>query len=340
MLIAIHKQKGSFSDGWIAYCEEKNIPYKLVNCYDTDIIKKLEDCDGLMWHWNQNDYRAPLFARQLTISLQKKGIKVFPDINTVWHFDDKLGQKYLMESIQAPYVPTHIYYTKQDALNWSAQTSYPKVFKLRGGASGVNVIKVNTRGAAKKLIQKSFRRGYKHINRYVRFKDRFWLLKRDKNLHALRGVLSGFIRLFIPTSVERMSGKELGYVMFQDFIPGNTYDTRLIVVGDRCFGTRRYCRPGDFRASGSGLYDNSPEIFDMNCVKLAFEISEKIGSQSIAFDFIYDGIKPVICEISYIYCRDIIANCDGYWNKELQWITAEVNAEKFIAEDFINSLKS
>ena len=58
MKIAIHERPGSFSDGCIRYCTEKKIPYKLVNCYDSDIINQLNDCDGLMWHWDQNDYKA------------------------------------------------------------------------------------------------------------------------------------------------------------------------------------------------------------------------------------------------------------------------------------------
>ena len=104
MKIAIHEYAGSFSDRWIKYCDEKKVPYKLVNCYDSDIVSQLEDCQALMWHWNQNDYKAALFARQLTISLEKKGIKVFPDVNTAWHHDDKVGQKYLLEAIGAPLV--------------------------------------------------------------------------------------------------------------------------------------------------------------------------------------------------------------------------------------------
>ena len=34
MKIAIHHTRGSFSDGWIQYCEENNIDYKLVNYFD------------------------------------------------------------------------------------------------------------------------------------------------------------------------------------------------------------------------------------------------------------------------------------------------------------------
>ena len=211
MKIAIHKLTGSFSDRWIKYCNENNIPYKLVNCYDSDIVAQLDDCIGLMWHWSLNDYKAALFAWQLTISLEKKGIKVFPDVNTAWHYYDKLGQKYLLEAVGAPIVNSYLFYSKQDALNWLDTTNFPKVFKLRGGAASVNVRLVNSKTKAKKLIRKAFGGGFSHINHFSRLKDRIRILKRDKNLISLRGVISGIARLFIPTEVERFSHNEKGY---------------------------------------------------------------------------------------------------------------------------------
>ena len=102
MKIGIHHTKGSFSDRWIDYCEEKNIPYKLVNCYANDIINQMEDCNALMWHFHNAGPKDFLFAKQLLYSLQSSGKVVFPDYNTMWHFDDKVGQKYLLEAIHAP----------------------------------------------------------------------------------------------------------------------------------------------------------------------------------------------------------------------------------------------
>src|SRR5678815_2299667 len=102
MKLAIHHESPGFSIRWVKYCEENSIPYKIVSCYDSDIVEQLKDCDGLMWHWNQENYKGILFARQLTLSLEKIGKKVFPNVNTAWHHDDKVGQKYLLESIGAP----------------------------------------------------------------------------------------------------------------------------------------------------------------------------------------------------------------------------------------------
>ncbi|WP_175476654.1 hypothetical protein [Syntrophus gentianae] len=154
IMIGIHQRTGSFSDKWIEYCTIHKIGFKLVNCYDSDIIYQLKDCAGLMWHWAQYDSKAILFARQLTYSLEHIGKKVFPDSKTCWHFDDKAGQKYLLEAIGSPLVKSYIFYDKEKAIEWANETSFPKVFKLRGGAGSVNVKLVTTSREALHLISK------------------------------------------------------------------------------------------------------------------------------------------------------------------------------------------
>jgi glutathione synthase/RimK-type ligase-like ATP-grasp enzyme len=340
MKIAIHELSGSFSDRWIKYCDDNQVPYKLVNCYSSDILVQLDDCNGVMWHWNQNDYKAALFARQLTVSIEKKGIKVYPDVNTSWHHDDKVGQKYLLEAIGAPLVTSYVFYSKKDAFDWADKTTFPKVFKLRGGAGSVNVSLAKTKQKARQLIKRAFGNGFTHINRLARLKDRIRVLKRDRDMIAVQGVLSGLVRIFYPTEVERFSANDKGYIYFQDFIPQNGYDTRLIVIGDRCFGLRRYCRKNDFRASGSGILSYEPELFDERFIRIAFDTAKILKVQSVAFDFIWDNKMPKIVEISYCFAMGpSIDNCQGYWDSNLIWHKETVNPQYFIIEDFINELK-
>ena len=49
----------------------------------------------------------------------------------------------------------------------------------------------------------------------------------------------------------------------------------MIVIGNKCFGSRRFVRKNDFRASGSGLIDDNPENIDINIVRLAFELCQR-----------------------------------------------------------------
>ena len=331
MKIAIHQEVDSFSDRWIKYCDENNISYKLVSCYDSDIVKQLHDCDGLMWNWNQDDYKGILFARQLTLSLEKMGKKVFPNVNTSWHHDDKVGQKYLLECIDAPLVKSYVFYSKLKAEAWINSTTFPKVFKLRGGAGSTNVKLVRTKQHAQSFINKAFGKGFLQINSIDRLKDRFWVLRRDKNIDAIKFVLKGIGRLFIPIELAKFSQREKGYIYFQDFLPNNNYDTRLIVIGNRCFGVRRYTRDNDFRASGSGIKAYDPELFDHQFIKIAFEITKKLGAQSVAFDFIWDNDIPKIVEISYCFIiGPFYDTCPGFWNSNLVWHKKEVNPQFFL----------
>jgi glutathione synthase/RimK-type ligase-like ATP-grasp enzyme len=342
MKIAIHERKGSFSDRWIDYCKANKIDFKIVNCYDTDILTQLQNCDGLMWHWSHQDYRAQNFARQLIYAAEKMGIKVFPDYNTCWHFDDKLGQKYLLESIDAPLVRSYAFYNKKDALKWVQTTSFPKVFKLRGGAGAYNVKLIKTKNEARKIINKAFGKGFKLTDRFSNLKQRIWVLKRDKDVHSVIHFMKGLIRLIVQKPNFDLLPTQKGYVYFQEFITGNEYDDRIIVVGNRAFALRRYVRKNDFRASGSGVFEYNKELFKEQAVQIAFNISKNINTQSLAFDFIYDkDNKPYIVEISYAYSMgSAYDNCPGYWDSNLTWHNKPVNPQTFIIEDFIGSIEN
>ncbi len=335
MKIAIHERNGSSSDGWIKYCVSNKIPYKIVNCYDNDIVKQLSDCDGLMWHWQHYDPKAQLFARQLTFALEQKGYKVYPDSNTSWHFDDKIGQKYLFEAVGVEHVKTDIFYSKKEALNWLRNQNFPKVFKLSKGASGLNVKLVKSYSSAKKLVKKAFSSGFLYSSRSARVKDDLVTFKKNKNVKNFKRLIKGLIRIFYPKDFERFFGKEKGYIYFQDFIPKNNFDSRVVVMRDRCYAVRRYNRKNDFRASGSGEWAFGKELFDIKLIKQAFEIAKKLNLQSIAFDFLKDNDSYKVVEMSYCWSYGGSGLVPGYWDPELNWHDEEVNSRNFIIEDFI-----
>lgn len=339
MKIAIHdsKEKHFFSDRWIEYCSRNNIPFKVVNAYDNDIINQLNDCDIFMWHHSNYDYRDALFAKQLIYSLETIGIKVFPDFNTTWHFDDKVGQKYLLEAIDAPLVPSYVFYNKKDARKWIESTSFPKVFKLRGGSGSSNVQLVENKHKAKKLIKKAFGKGFSQFDKFNHLKFRYKNFKSGKE--SFVGVLKGIVRLFIGNKYSNMVPREKGYVYFQDFIPNNKFDIRVIVVGEKAFALKRLVRKNDFRASGGGnLIYNKSEI-DERCIQISFNVNEKLKCQSLAYDFVFDeNNNPLIVEISYGFDVKAYDPCPGYWDSSLNWHEGKFNPQEWIIENILESL--
>lgn len=333
MKIAIHHAKGSFSEGWISYCENNNIEYKIVNAFSTNIINDVLDCDVFMWHFHHLSYKDTITAQKVLFSLDQAGIKVFPDMKTCWHFDDKVAQKYLLEAIQAPLIPSHIFYNEQDALKWVASTKYPIVFKLKGGAGATNVELVKNKNQAIKKINKAFSRGYPYFNKIENLKEKWRKFK--SNNGTLKDVFIGVYRLFVTPKSLRYFPKEIGYAYFQEFISGNDGDIRLIIIdGKYAYGMKRVNRKGDFRASGSSefIYESIPE----SVLKTGFQVAKKLNLQSVAFDFVFDEKKnPLIIEVSYAFGTKGSSQCKGYWKDDLSWHEGVVNPYEWQIESFI-----
>lgn len=333
MRIGIHYSRGSFCDYWIDYCKRNGIAYKLINLYRYNVIEDLEDCDYVMWHFSQNDPRANVFAKQLIFSLEAGGKTVFPNYNTVWHFDDKLGQKYLLEAIGAPVVNTWVFYDKEEAFSWANSVEFPKVFKLRSGAGSQNVKLILNRRSAIIHINRAFGKGFSAYDPKGSLVER-WRKFRIGNT-TITDVIEGCVRFVVPPPYSSIRGKEKGYIYFQDFIPGNNHDIRVIVIGNRAFAIKRMIRSNDFRASGSGfiLYDR--HLIEEDTVRLAFELAVRLKGQSVAFDFIYKDGKPLLLEISYGFVPEVYTNCPGYWDRSMNWHQGIFNPYGWMVEDLI-----
>ena len=338
MKLAIHNGDG-WNLAWKKYCDSRNISFIDINCYDNNIIKQLKQngITHLMWHFDHNKPTDILMARNVLYSANKIGIKTFPNFNTCWHFDDKVSQKYLLEAIDAPLVPSYAFYSKREALEWlKTDAKYPIVAKLRRGAGSYNVQLIRNYAQAHRYTNKMFGKGIHPTPGF--FAD-------TKNKLKVAGNFSGIItRLkkapnFFKVMYSSKKGfpKEKGYVYFQDFIPNNKEDIRIAVVGNKIWSFKRKVRSGDFRASGSGMIDYNTLNLPKNLLKISFEISKKLNTQSIAFDFVKDSNDNYfIVEISYGYQGDAINNCHGYWDENLNFTEGHFYPEPIIIQDFIN----
>jgi glutathione synthase/RimK-type ligase-like ATP-grasp enzyme len=331
--IAIHHREGSFSAEWIAYCERHDIRFRVVNCYATDVVEQLRDCDALMWHWHHSDHAAALFARQLAYALEKAGKAVFPSFDTSLFFDDKIGQKYLLEAIGVAHASTSVFFSRNDALSWANRTPFPKVFKLSKGAGGKNVRLVRNAREARRLISRAFGLGFPVVASYAAD-----IQRRVTRNRTWGGLLQALLRA--PWTIasirkrNRSRGVEKGYAYWQEFIPGLNADTRVVIVGNKAFTIRRSCLPDDFRASGSGLKDYSPGPIDKRCIEIAFAVSKKLGFQSMAYDFVLRDGLPLVLEMSYTFQTRVYP---GYFDEQLVWQETETDVAHEIIQNLLQS---
>lgn len=297
----------------LKYNKIESIQLRIEDCGFWD---KVRNISLFIMRFQHYDTSKQLARDILPLVENELGIPCFPNQATAWQYDDKVKQYYLMEIHGFPMTKSWIFYNRAKALEWARTAEYPVVFKLRAGAGSMNVILVDSPGYAQKLINRIFGRGILPQRFYTPGLVRFTHFKPHQEVRHILGNLKRRIRGLDPHHFWLPHGQ---YVLFQQYLPGNTFDTRIVTIGERAFGYRRKVRPTDFRSSGSGLNDYDKNQIDKRCVEIAHKVSKAMSFQTMAYDFlINEEGDPEFCEISYNYGWKI-RNCLGYWDREMNW---------------------
>ncbi|HHJ10638.1 MAG TPA: hypothetical protein ENK25_07070 [Bacteroidetes bacterium] len=309
------------------------IDYIKLNLNDIDFWEQVEQLDYFIYRF----YVATDLKEQanaiLPVIENYYGIKCFPNQATCWMYDDKIKEYYLLKKHGFPVIETHIFWDEETALNWIETALFPLVFKLKSGSRSQNVILVKDKQQARLLVKKMFDKGIdpdkssffmKNRLRGQGYKEFLW----DQALRGYR-----FIR---GVDISPYWEIHKNYVLFQEYQPNNLYDTRVTVIGDRAYALIRYNRRQDFRASGSGKYNLDRSKIDKRCLDIAFKISDTLGFQSMAYDFLFNiNGDPIISEISYTYpCIDQYEE-PGYFDRDFNHHAGHFWAEYFHLIDLL-----
>jgi len=306
---------------WSRLLTEAGHQVREVDVYRADILAQLQGCDAFMWrhvHWPQ---MRQIARRLLPVVERQLGLLMYPDQDTCWHYDDKIAQAQLLEAAGIPSPRTWIWYDRNAAWQWAQSAAYPLVLKLWAGAGSTNVRLVESAEEARLWIDKLFGEGVFGL-------DRPRVTSGRRVLDLVRRRKSD-----PPWELHK------NYVLFQEFLPGNDFDTRITVIGQRAFGFRRFNRENDFRASGSGKLDYDRTQVDPGMIRLAFEAASRLNMQSCAIDGLWRGREPVIGEISYTYASWGVHECPGHWDRDLNWHPGQLWPEEAQVADLLRRLE-
>ena len=327
----------SFSRVWESQARDAGFEVESIPSVQQDLIERVRDCAGFLWCF----FHAPSESRQMGMRIVQAiehglGIPVFPNWHTIWHYDDKAAQSYLLTAARIPIPKTWVFWNYGEALEFLQCASYPLVFKLPTGAGSINVRLLSSFEEAKEWLGLLFWSGAFDLNHAP---PSFTLLRK-----RLRPALRLWIKGRTPDP-----GPSFDYhkkcMLVQEFLPDNPFDTRITVIGQRAFGFRRFNRPNDFRASGSGLIDYDPGAIDEETVRLGFTVAQALKTQSVAIDGLRRGDERVVGEISYTYLGWAVHDCPGHWELdgepatgELRWVDGPMHPAEAIFEDFSGKL--
>lgn len=331
-MIAINKSGDSFVSRWIQYCDSNNIEYIIVDCFSEHFINDIlnNNVKVFMWHHSHMRGKDIIASKYIFNTLEHFGIKTFPKYQENWHFDDKIAQAYLSKIYDLPFVKSYVFYDKIKAINFIEQFELPIVAKLKGGSGSSNVRLLKNKYQAKQYINKSFSKGFKNYSPIDNLKERY--RKYKNGLTSFKSVIAGLYRFIIPTDYAIIKGREQGYVYFQEFIPNNFFDIRVIVIANKAFAIKRMVRENDFRASGGGNIIYDYKQIPSECIKVAFEVCEKLNFDCMSFDFVFKGDKPLIVEFSYGFRASGYDSCPGFWDKDLNWTEGSFNPYGWMVE--------
>jgi hypothetical protein len=275
------------------------INYTDLHIDEPDFWQKVAKLDYFIFKFGNNHSDAQLARTILPIIETQLQIKTYPNLSTSWHYDDKIKQYYLLQNRNMPYAKCWIFWNKSNAISWLKSTEFPVVMKLSTGAGSSNVVLVNNFQQAQNFVNKAFSRGIQSLR------------KQKNNAEMIKKILGDILRRvhILHPVINEYWMKHKDYVLFQEFLPDNDYDTRVTTIGSRAFAFRRFNRKNDFRASGSGRISYDLKEIDLEMIKIALYISKSFNFQSMAYDFLYDkSHKPMTCEISYTYLDTAVYN--------------------------------
>ena len=290
-----------------------------------------------MWRWAHFSGMGRIARRLLPVIERELKLSVYPDQSTCWHYDDKIAQAYLLEAAGINIPKTWVWFDQDAALEWATTAAYPMVLKLAAGAGSTNVRMIDNVDEACKWIRVLFSRRVTSLNPMQVAES--GLQRRVRA--AARILVKGTYPVYADNGIEAQSG----YVLFQEFLPGNAFDTRVTIIGNRAFAFRRFNRDNDFRASGSGKIDFDPLQIDEGFVRCAFKTATALATQSCAIDGLYRNGRPSVGEISYTYISQAVFRCPGHWILEgdsatgaLKWIDTQMWPEEAQVQDFLRHL--
>lgn len=274
-----NQSKKDWSERFSQILSKKNINYGYIYIDKDDWIQQINNYDVLLWKPKFMGVESSQFFKEKVYFIQHiMNKRIYPNYETVWHFDSKNAQKYLFEYTNIKTPKTYVSFDYNESIDTCDKIDYPTVVKSSNGAGSTGVKLVKSNKTLKKIINYEFF-GKKVMNR-----------------------------------VFKTNHDPFGYLYIQKFMKNNAGDLRINIIGDKyAVGFWRGNRDNDFRASGSGKIDYNKEI-PVEIIEYCTNISKNNKFDSMAYDVLFNQEGDfVIVEISYGYVDTAVYNAKGYY---------------------------
>jgi len=130
--------------------------------------------------------------------------------------------------------------------------------------------------------------------------------------------------------------------LLQEYIPGLDCDYRVIAIGTRLYVMRRLTREGDFRASGTKLFDFSAQVPE-GLLEFAADIAKRFDTPFLSMDIGHKQGRSYLFEFqaSHFSTAAVVRSQGFYTRKQGAWQFQEVKSEleKTLADGLLEYLE-
>ena len=319
----------SFSAGWKGLADELGVEAEVIEPLLPGAIGRIGGFDGFIWRYNFRQPWTDAGPRIMAVVEDQHGLPVWPARVLRETFENKIAQAYVLDAIDVPRPRTWVFWSEKAAREALGELPLPLVAKLSRGVRGEGVALIRTREEAVRLIKQMFSFGLGSME-FMRGGKARRFGKYSPMIEALRkGRIKG--------------NHERGYVIFQEFVEGNAFDTRVVIQGERAWASRRLNREGDFRASGSGVSEFDAKAISPAALALAWRVADAMGVRTLVADVMQRGEAPVMGEISYSMASHVVREMDGHWRRGpegISWDAAALDWPRAVFEDFVAEVRA
>jgi hypothetical protein len=242
--------------------------------------------------------------------------KIIPNRRLVKAHENKGFQGVLAKALGLPY-EEQLYFIEPQSLNET------KVIKLVNGAGSGGVKLCNNNKELNAFLFKALalKLGVKRLAYFLRAK-----------FNSVRKINYHKEALSYYTPKEK-------YIT-QDFVPDLTCDFKVLVFMDKLFVLKRNTKKGDFRASGSGLFDFIDAPNEM--LEFAFQFRKELDTPYVSMDIIEKNNGYSCIEYQCVHFGPYTQmNSDFYYERqENEWVklSNDTVLEELIADSVYNYL--
>lgn len=254
------------------FLEKNAFPFEIYPIHADNWIEKAQDFDVVVGFTSSASYHLEEIRTKVYVLENHLHKTCYPSYQNMLLYEDKKLEAHLSKIYGIPFVPTHVSHNLEDALQLSENLTYPMVSKIVPSSSSVGVQLIRNKKQAQHIIRQAFsENGRKsHV-----------VYKRQKN-----------------------------DIYFQDFIPNDGFDIRVIVVGRMVFGFFRKVLPNDFRASG--MHHEEMRELPLEVMQIARAVNRAIPSPLLVVDMLHglDGKYYIneyspICQMSTLHQLEV-----------------------------------